>query len=43
VYTCLIVVFIIPIVAILAFLSLFIVGTQVPDILSAIGTSVTQP
>jgi uncharacterized RDD family membrane protein YckC len=43
VYTCLIVVFALPVLAILAVLSLIIVGSQVSDILSAVGTSVTQP
>jgi uncharacterized RDD family membrane protein YckC len=43
VYTCLIVVFVLPVVAILAIMSLFIMGSQVSDILSAVGTSVTQP
>lgn len=43
VYTCLIVVFAVPILAVLAVLSLLIVGTQVSDMLSTIGTSVTAP
>jgi uncharacterized RDD family membrane protein YckC len=43
VYTCLVVVFLLPVLAILAFLSLFIVGGQVSEILSAVGTSVQQP
>jgi uncharacterized RDD family membrane protein YckC len=41
VYTCLIVVFIIPILLILAVL--IFLGSQIPEILSAVGTSVQQP
>ena len=43
VYTCVVVVFIIPILGILALFSLIIAGTQMSDILSAVGTSVQQP
>jgi uncharacterized RDD family membrane protein YckC len=43
VYTCLIVVFIIPILGILAIISLIFVGGQLSDILSQVGTSVQQP
>jgi uncharacterized RDD family membrane protein YckC len=43
VYTCLIVVFIIPILGILAIISLIFLGGQVSDILSQVGTSIQQP
>jgi uncharacterized RDD family membrane protein YckC len=43
VYTCLIVVFIIPILGILAIISLIFLGGQVSEILSSVGTSVQQP
>jgi uncharacterized RDD family membrane protein YckC len=43
VYTCLIVVFIIPILGFLALFSLLIAGSQISDILSAVGRSVQQP
>jgi uncharacterized RDD family membrane protein YckC len=43
VYTCLVVVFIIPILGILAIISLIFLGGQVSDILSQVGTSVQQP
>jgi RDD family len=43
VYTCLIVVFALPVLVILALLFVLIAGGQISDILSAVGTSVQQP